>query len=110
MEHNGWADERFGAVADAFARNFTESGELGASVAVFVDGRQVVDLWGGIADERTGRAWDEHTVVPVFSCAKGVVSVCVHLLAQEGRLTSTPRSPCTGRSSPMAARRRSRRA
>lgn len=86
MEHSGWADERFGAVADVFSRNFTDFGELGASVAVFVDGRKVVDLWGGVADERTGRAWDEHTVVPVFSCAKGVVSVCVHLLAQEGRL------------------------
>ncbi|MEV0318125.1 serine hydrolase domain-containing protein [Streptomyces sp. NPDC050658] len=86
MEHGGWADERFGAVADAFGRNFAESGELGASVAVFVDGRKVVDLWGGIADERTGRAWDEDTVVPVFSCAKGLVSVCVQLLAQEGRL------------------------
>ncbi|TGA98240.1 serine hydrolase domain-containing protein [Streptomyces sp. MZ04] len=86
MEHGGWADERFGAVADAFTRNFDESGELGASVAVFVDGRKVVDLWGGVADERTGRPWDEDTVVPVFSCAKGLVSVCVHLLAQEGQL------------------------
>ncbi|MFG2653478.1 serine hydrolase domain-containing protein [Streptomyces sp. NPDC048436] len=86
MEHNGWADERFGAVADVFSRNFTEFGELGASVAVFVDGRKVVDLWGGVADERTGRRWDENTVVPVFSCAKGIVAVCVHLLAQEGRL------------------------
>ncbi|MEU4999170.1 serine hydrolase domain-containing protein [Streptomyces sp. NPDC021622] len=86
MEHGGWADERYGAVAEAFTRNFEESRELGASVAVFVDGRKVVDLWGGVADERTGRPWDEDTVVPVFSCAKGVVSVCVHLLAQEGRL------------------------
>ncbi|MGW7082959.1 serine hydrolase domain-containing protein [Streptomyces sp. NPDC054871] len=86
MEYSGWADERYGAVADVFSRNFDEFSELGASVAVFVDGRQVVDLWGGVADERTGRPWDEHTVVPVFSCAKGIVSVCVHLLAQEGRL------------------------
>ncbi|MFG2500645.1 serine hydrolase domain-containing protein [Streptomyces sp. NPDC048441] len=86
MEHSGWADERYGAVADVFSRNFAEFGELGASVAVFVDGRKVVDLWGGVADERTGRAWDENTVVPVFSCAKGIVSLCVHLLAQQGRL------------------------
>ncbi|MGA4843570.1 serine hydrolase domain-containing protein [Streptomyces sp. G45] len=86
MEHNGWVDERYGAVADAFAGNFTEFPELGAAVTVFVDGRKVVDLWGGVADERTGRAWQQDTVVPVFSCAKGVVSLCTHLLAQEGRL------------------------
>lgn len=86
MQHSGWADERFGAVADVFARNFEDFDELGAAVTVFAGGRKVVDLWGGIADERSGRPWQEDTVVPVFSCAKGIVSVCVHLLAQEGRL------------------------
>ncbi|MEU0571983.1 serine hydrolase domain-containing protein [Nonomuraea sp. NPDC005983] len=86
MEHSGWADQRFGAVADAFSRNFAEYGELGAAVTVFVDGRKVVDLWGGVADERTGRPWIEDTVVPVFSCAKGIVGICAHLLAQEGHL------------------------
>ncbi|MFE3454343.1 serine hydrolase domain-containing protein [Nonomuraea sp. NPDC059194] len=86
MKHNGWADERFGAVADAFGRNFADYGELGAAVTVFVGGRKVVDLWGGIADERTGRPWTQDTISPVFSCAKGVVSICAHLLAQEGRL------------------------
>lgn len=83
---HGWADEGFGAVADTFARNFAEFPELGSAVTVFVGGRKVVELWGGIADERTGRAWQRDTAVPVFSCAKGMVSLCAHLLAQEGRL------------------------
>ncbi|MFI6512543.1 serine hydrolase domain-containing protein [Streptosporangium sp. NPDC050855] len=86
MEHDGGADERFGAVADAFRRNFDDRGELGAAVTVFVGGRKAVDLWGGVADERDGRPWERDTVVPVFSCAKGVVAVCVHLLAQRGLL------------------------
>lgn len=85
-QRNGWADEHFGAVADVFARNFTEFPELGSAVTVFAGGRKVVDLWGGVADQRTGRPWDQATVVPVFSCAKGIVSLCAHLLAQEGRL------------------------
>ncbi|MFF4591706.1 serine hydrolase domain-containing protein [Amycolatopsis sp. NPDC001319] len=84
--HHGEADERFGAVADAFARNFAEFPELGAAVTVFVGGRKVVELWGGVADEATGRAWESDTVVPVFSCAKAIVSLCAHLLAQEGKL------------------------
>ncbi|GHH70801.1 esterase [Streptomyces sulfonofaciens] len=86
MEHNGWADERFGAVADAFARNYTAYPELGSAVTVFAGGRKVVELWGGVADERTGRPWRQDTAVPVFSCAKGLVSVAAHLLAQQGRL------------------------
>ncbi|MGW7487684.1 serine hydrolase domain-containing protein [Streptomyces sp. NPDC054786] len=86
MPYHGWADEGFGAFADEFARNFAERGELGAAAAVFVDGRKVVDLWGGIADDRTGREWEEDAVLPVMSLAKVVVSTLAHLLAQDGRL------------------------
>ncbi|MFI1155585.1 serine hydrolase domain-containing protein [Streptomyces sioyaensis] len=86
MPYHGTADEGFGAVADAFARNFADGGELGAAVTVFVGGRKVVDLWGGSADDRTGRAWDARTVLPVMSLAKAVISFCVHLLAEQGRL------------------------
>ncbi|WP_316520151.1 serine hydrolase domain-containing protein [Kitasatospora brasiliensis] len=86
QQYQGWADERFGAVADVFAANFTEFPELGAATTVFVDGRKVVELWGGTADQATGRAWTQDTLVPVFSCAKGAVSICAHLLAQRGRL------------------------
>jgi CubicO group peptidase (beta-lactamase class C family) len=84
MVDNGWVDEGFGAVADAFARNFAEFPELGAAVTVYVGGRNFVELWDGEASP--GRRWSRETVVPVFSVAKGLVSLSVHLLAQEGRL------------------------
>ncbi len=80
----GWADEGFGAVADTFAENFKLFPELGAAVTVYAGGRKVVELWDGNA--APGRAWAADTVVPVFSCAKGLVSIVVHLLAQSGRL------------------------
>lgn len=86
QQYEGWADERFGPIADEFARNFAEFPELGAAVTVYSGGRKVVELWGGTADERTGRAWTRDTVVPVFSVAKGAVSIAAHLLAQRGRL------------------------
>ncbi|AGZ42598.1 EstA family serine hydrolase [Actinoplanes friuliensis] len=79
MESDGWADERFGVVADTFARNFTDFDEDGAAVTVYAGGRKVVELW-------RGEGWQQDTVVPVFSCAKAIVSICVHLLAQQGRL------------------------
>nr|WP_326618497.1 serine hydrolase domain-containing protein [Streptomyces decoyicus] len=53
---------------------------------MFVGGRKVVDLWGGIADDRTGREGQEDTVLPVMSLAKAVVSFSAHLLAQQGTL------------------------
>ncbi|WP_395297001.1 serine hydrolase domain-containing protein [Kitasatospora hibisci] len=85
-QQHGWADEGYGGVADAFARNWADFPELGSAVTVFAGGRKVVELWAGTADERAGRPWTADTLVPVFSCAKGLVAVTAHLLAQQGRL------------------------
>jgi CubicO group peptidase (beta-lactamase class C family) len=86
MTVQGECDARFGAVREEFERNFTERGEVGASVCVTVDGRAVVDLWGGVADRRTGRPWERDTLVVVWSCTKGAVALCAHILASRGLL------------------------
>ncbi|MFG3556976.1 serine hydrolase domain-containing protein [Micromonospora sp. NPDC047557] len=83
---HGDVDERYGRVADAFRDNFTSRGEVGAAVALYVRGRKVVDLYGGLADTRTGRPWTAHTPAVVFSCTKGILAICAYLLAQQGRL------------------------
>lgn len=76
----------FAEVADAFARNFADHGEIGAAVSICVDGKPVVDLWGGIADQDSGRPWTEDTMVVVFSATKGVAATCMHMLAERGLL------------------------
>ncbi|RZT77304.1 CubicO group peptidase (beta-lactamase class C family) [Micromonospora violae] len=83
---HGDVDDGYGRVADVFRDNFTSRGEVGAAVTVYVRGRKVVDLYGGVADTRTGRPWDRHTPVVVFSCTKGILAICAYLLAQQGRL------------------------
>jgi len=86
MELQGHCDERFAEVADEFERNLTERGDLGASVAVSVDGEAVVDLWGGWTDPERTRAWDKDTLVVIMSCTKGATALCAHLLATAGQL------------------------
>jgi CubicO group peptidase (beta-lactamase class C family)/pimeloyl-ACP methyl ester carboxylesterase len=76
----------FEALRDAFAVNFDLHGDVGAACCVYLDGRPVVDLWGGFADVAMGRPWTEDTVQLVFSATKGVTAVCIHLLAEQGRL------------------------
>ena len=49
-------------------------------------GVTVVELWGGIADARTGRRWERDTSAVIFSCSKALVAICAYLLVQEGRL------------------------
>jgi len=76
----------FRAVRDEFVRNFSERGELGASVCVIVDGHTVVDLWGGTARLDTGEPWGEDTIAHVWSCTKGATALCAHILAARGLL------------------------
>ncbi|MER7494541.1 serine hydrolase domain-containing protein [Streptomyces pharetrae] len=83
---HGHCDSRFAAVRTAFEENFRDRGELGAAVAVTVDGVRVVDLWGGWAGPGRTRPWERDTVVTVWSTTKGPVALCAHLLADRGRL------------------------
>jgi CubicO group peptidase (beta-lactamase class C family) len=85
-EIQGQVDDGWGPVADAFSANFDQHGELGAACCVYVDGRPVVDIWGGIANERTGRAWEEDTIALVFSTTKGATAICAHMLVERGEL------------------------
>ena len=68
------------------AATSTSATTLASACAVYVDGRLVVDLWAGIADRRTGRAFEHDTATVIFSCTKGVMAVCAYLLVQEGLL------------------------
>lgn len=86
MTVEGTCAPRFAEVRTAFERNFTELGEVGASVHVTLDGESVVDLWGGVGDPATGRPWTQDTVVHVWSATKGATALCAHILASRGEL------------------------
>jgi CubicO group peptidase (beta-lactamase class C family) len=83
---HGDVDDGFGRVADAFAANFTEHGDVGAACSLVVDGRVVVDVWGGDADREAGREWEHDTLVITFSTTKGVSAVACNRLIEQGRL------------------------
>jgi CubicO group peptidase (beta-lactamase class C family) len=73
-------------VRDEFARNFAERGEVGASLCVIIDGKTVVDLWGGTADVTTGALWQEDTLSQIWSSTKGATALCAHILVDRGLL------------------------
>lgn len=76
----------FDGVREAFARNFALRNEVGAAVAVWVDGDLVVNLWGGWADAARTRPWQQNTLTTVLSGTKGLTSTCIHQLADRGEL------------------------
>lgn len=83
---DGLVKPGFERVAEAFTRNFDGKGEIGASVCLTVGGETVVDLWGGVADQKTNAPWTRDTVSIVFSCTKGATAICAHVLASRGKL------------------------
>jgi CubicO group peptidase (beta-lactamase class C family) len=86
VQIEGNCEPRFRRVREAFAENFEERREVGASVAVTHRGRPVVDLWGGFADKRRARAWTRDTIVNVYSTTKGLTAICAHRLVEQGKL------------------------
>ncbi len=73
-------------VRDAFEENLAARGEVGAAVCVYVDGRPVVDVWGGSADPTTERDWEQDTLQLFFSVTKGIVAVCALMAVERGEL------------------------
>jgi CubicO group peptidase (beta-lactamase class C family) len=86
IEVHGACDERFRTVERAFADNFSTFGEVGAALAVMVDGEMVVDIWAGHADAARTRAWQRDTIVNVYSTTKGMAAICAHRLVDQGLL------------------------
>src|SRR4051812_36357007 len=86
VEIKGSCVGAFDNVREAFARNFSQLGEVGAGVAVWVNGDLVVNLWGGSADGAGTQPWQEDTLTTVLSGTKGLTSTCVHQLADRGEL------------------------
>jgi CubicO group peptidase (beta-lactamase class C family) len=82
----GSCDPRFSALHACFAQNFVELREVGAALAVFVEGRLVANLWAGAADRATRQAWTENTLAPVYSTTKGLAAMCVQHLIEHGML------------------------
>src|SRR5579875_1711447 len=82
----GTCDPRFREVGEEFERNFAERGEVGASVCVTVEGRVVVDLWGGFAERHTRSPWEKDTIGLVWSSTKGATALCAHMLISRGLL------------------------
>ncbi|MET9685448.1 serine hydrolase domain-containing protein [Streptomyces coeruleorubidus] len=82
----GVCDERFAEVAARLSENLDTGEELGASIAVVVDGEPVVDLWGGWADQDRSVPWRRDTITNVWSCTKTVTSLAALLLVERGVL------------------------
>src|SRR5262250_1911139 len=76
----------FEAVRAAFVENFSRRRELGGACCAYYHGEKVVDLWGGIRDERTGDPGENDTMVLVYSATKGLAAMTMAVAHSRGWL------------------------
>jgi len=86
VDIQGTCEPRFDSVKQAFAANFDQGLDVGASVAIVHDGELVVDLWAGHADEAKTKPWERDTIVNVWSTTKTMTALCALMLADRGEL------------------------
>lgn len=86
VEVKGKCDERFIPVMDAFKNNLDTGQDVGATVAIFIDGEPVVDLWGGYFDATYTRPYERNTLVQSYSSTKTITALCALYLADKGEI------------------------
>ncbi|PHH62210.1 hypothetical protein CDD81_7337 [Ophiocordyceps australis] len=84
---SGTCDARFAKVRQLLDSFVSSGKEVGASIAVDLDGHSVVDLWAGYTDAGRLHAWQRDTISTVFSCTKLVTSLAALMLVDRGLLS-----------------------
>src|SRR5215470_9365951 len=83
---SGFVGPGFGQVLESFKSNFNRGLEVGAAVAVYHNGKLVVDLAAGQQDRTSGEPYTRQTLQPVFSVTKGITALAANMLADRGQL------------------------
>ncbi|MBP1693748.1 MAG: penicillin-binding protein, beta-lactamase class [Chloroflexi bacterium] len=86
VEVHGYCDPRFTAVKEAFANNFRNGGDVGASFAATIDGKFVIDIWAGYANAARTRPWKPDTLACLYSTTKTMTALCALILVDRGQL------------------------
>lgn len=82
----GFLEPAFSSVGDAFAANFSDDAELGASFSVMIDGEIVADVRGGHTDRKREAPWTKDTLACIYSSGKAVLALLVAHEVSNGRL------------------------
>ena len=83
---HGTVQPPFEPVRQAFAAVLQEQRGTGAAVAVWLDGRWIVDLWGGTANASGTRMWQWDSIVQPYSVTKPFAALCALRLIDRGSL------------------------
>ena len=75
----------FEPVKEVFA-SLWQDVEVGAGFCAYVEGKPVVDLWGGWTDREFTQPWQEDTLINIYSTTKGPAALAMAMLHDDGLL------------------------
>ena len=79
-------DSRFETLRGVLDGHIAAGSDVGSSFCATMDGKTVVDIWGGHADEAKTRPWEKDTIINVYSTTKTMTALTALLLADRGEL------------------------
>jgi CubicO group peptidase (beta-lactamase class C family) len=82
---SGYCEEKYTPVKKIFEDYFLKKEEIGASFAIYKEGKPLIDLYGGFKNKNNEK-WEENTIVNVFSATKGIYEIIVSILINENIL------------------------
>ena len=82
---SGYCEEKYNSVKKIFESYFFKKEEIGASFAIYKEGKPIIDLWGGFKN-KNDRKWEENTIVNVFSATKGIYEIVISILIDQNIL------------------------
>ncbi len=82
----GTYEPRFEGVRTVLSDNIDSGADVGASVAIYLHGEPVVDIWGGFVDAAKSAPWERDTLTNVWSTTKTMTFLCALMLADRGQL------------------------
>lgn len=85
-EVHGTCDAKFSELRDILNANVDSGADVGASVAVMIEGESVVDLWGGWVDTDHSAPWVEDTITNVWSTTKTMAALAALIAVDRGLL------------------------
>lgn len=83
-EIKGTYNEQFKNVRYLLESKVDSGEDIGASIAVYIDGEPVVDIYGGYVDETKTKEWQSDTIVNTFSTTKTMTALSMLILADRG--------------------------
>ena len=82
---SGYCEEKYYSVKKIFENYFLKQDEIGASFAIYKEGKPLIDLWSGLKN-KNDKKWEENTIVNVFSATKGIYEIAISILVDQNIL------------------------